>query len=115
MLCDDLNGKEIQKSGDICVHRTDSPGHGTTEISQLTAFSIFVEFKNLRTHLWVNPQTKEIKHFTVFVNKYRTTAYERISVCYDIYIYIYLQQIRYRFMRMYIAKKSDNFKKLTCN
>lgn len=35
------------------------PGHQTMRISPLTAFSIFVKFKNLRTHLWANQQTKE--------------------------------------------------------
>lgn len=35
------------------------PGHPTMRVSPLTAFSIFVKFKDLRTHLWANQQTKE--------------------------------------------------------
>ena len=56
MLCGDLNGKEIQKRGDRCIHIVDSLRHtvetNTTLQSNYTPIKIRINFKN--SYLWMH-------------------------------------------------------------
>ena len=56
VLCADLNGKEIKKRGDICIHIVDSLCHtvetNTTLQSNYTPIKIRINFKN--SYLWMH-------------------------------------------------------------